>query len=253
MCSSDLPAIGKLKEYKVGGVYICDADDYSEERTILLNEEAYDALWDEQRAGLSHCYESITKYVQDKDAKYTAILVPYDHSQEKTDALWSVYSSEFSEEDCRFTLDGGYISALQQADYFIKEIGQIFMYIGLVLAAFAILLFSNFISVSISQKSREIGILRAVGARSNDVFKIFFSESFCIAIICVIISTVGNIVLCGILNTEIASMLGAAIFNFGIPSFLIVVAIALLTAVVATFIPVWKAVRKKPVDSIRAI
>ena len=117
----------------------------------------------------------------------------------------------------------------------------------------AALLLSNFISVSISQKKKEIGILRAVGARSFDVFKIFFSESFFITAVCVALATVGSIVICGVLNTEVAAELGASLFVFGVPSLVVLIAIALVTTILATFLPVWNAARKKPVESIRAL
>ena len=107
--------------------------------------------------------------------------------------------------------------------------------------------------VNISQKKREIGILRAVGARGTDVFKIFFSESFFISLICVLFSTLGSFALCAVLNVELAEGLGASLFVFGIPSFAVLVGVALLTAVIATFLPVYNAARRKPVDSIRAL
>ena len=159
----------------------------------------------------------------------------------------------YAADDSKIGVVGNYIDSLQMIDTMVVELSRIFFYAGLVLAVFAILLFSNFISVSISQKRREIGILRAVGARSLDVFKIFFSESLVIAVICSILSIAGSTVLCRVLNTELGSALGASIFVFGVTSILIIFAIALLTAVLATFLPVWNAAKKKPVDSIRAI
>ena len=120
-------------------------------------------------------------------------------------------------------------------------------------ALFAILLFSNFISTSINQKRHEIGILRAVGARGNDVFKIFFSESFVIAFICSLLATVATAIVCSLLNTTLAAEIGASIFVFGPFSIAIVIVTALVTAILATFVPVWLAARKKPVESIRAI
>ena len=92
-----------------------------------------------------------------------------------------------------------------------------------------------------------------MGARSEDVFKIFFSESFFIAALCTALATVASIVVCGLLNTFVAASLGASLFVFGAASFGILVGIALLTALVATFLPVYHAAKKKPVDSIRAL
>lgn len=138
-------------------------------------------------------------------------------------------------------------------DNMVEALSKVFLYVGLVFALFAALLLSNFISVSISNKKREIGILRAVGARSTDVFKIFFSESFTITVICIALSTVLSIVVCGLINTMTATYVGASLFVFGILSFLIMIAIAVLTAIVATFLPVYNAAKKKPVDSIRSL
>ena len=103
-------------------------------------------------------------------------------------------------------------------------------------------------------KKRDIGILRAVGARSSDVFKIFFSESAVISVICIALSIIGSIIVCGALNAEVGAMLsGVSVFVFGPISIAMLIGLALATAVLATFFPVYKAAKKKPVDSIRAI
>jgi len=114
-------------------------------------------------------------------------------------------------------------------------------------------LLSNFIAISISYKKREIGILRAVGARSIDVFKIFFSESFVITAVCLVISIVGSVAVCSAINAILVDLIDASLFVFGPLSWIVLLAIAFVTAVVATFIPVWNAAKKKPVESIRAL
>jgi ABC-type antimicrobial peptide transport system permease subunit len=119
---------------------------------------------------------------------------------------------------------------------------------------FAALLLCNFISVSISYKKKEIGILRAVGARGIDVFKIFFSESLIIAAICVLLASIGTALVCKVLNAEMGDAIaGVSLFVFRPLSLLMLIGIAILTAAIATFLPVWNAARKKPVESIRAL
>ena len=115
------------------------------------------------------------------------------------------------------------------------------------------LLLSGFIATSISYKKKEIGILRAVGARGADVFKIFFSEAFVIALICFVLGVAGSIFGCRMLNAELADTINASIFVFGAASFAILLGIALITSAVATFFPVSSAARKKPVEAIRAL
>ena len=192
-----------------------------------------------------------TKYEKPENAIFNAVYIPYNSSLKSE---LSMFTFEWAEDDSRYSISHAVGDALELVNSMITELSTVFMWIGIVMAVFAALLLSNFISVSISHKKRDIGILRAVGARSSDVFKIFFSESFFIALISIIISMVGCFVACSIINTEIGSALsGVSLFVFGPMSMLILVGVALVTAVVATFLPVYNAAKKKPVDSIRAI
>lgn len=130
---------------------------------------------------------------------------------------------------------------------------QIFLWVGVVMAVFSMLLLFNFISVSITYKKKEIGILRAVGARSADVFKIFYSESAIIAVICFALAMAACFILCPILNREVAGVLGASIFVFGPLSWLVMLGIAVITSMIATFLPVYGIAKRKPVESIRSL
>lgn len=65
---------------------------------------------------------------------------------------------------------------------------------------FVALLLLNFITISIGRKKKEIGILRAIGARGVDIFKIFFCESGVIVGICLILSVVGTPIAAAVLN-----------------------------------------------------
>ena len=221
---------------------------------FYITETVYNKLWKAQRATIAYYNEYLTNYVSSKNNVYYAAFIPYDLSDTSSNNLLAIYKNqEFSEKDTRFYLDGQMFSRLEMVDETIEELSKIFLIIGAVLAVFAALLLSNFISMSISNKKREIGILRAVGARGSDVFRIFFSESFVIALICTGLSIGASIGGCMLLNEEVGSVFGASIFNIGIPSMIIIFAIALLTAIVATFLPVRNAAKKKPVESIRAL
>ncbi len=252
----DLLTDADIREYVIVGVVPnLDVNSYHGSRySLYLSEADANELWELQKTFLESYMEQDTNYVSDPDAIYSTLYLPYAHTEEQTDYLWSIYNAnEFDEQDSRLLLKGSYVGSLRTVDSMVKTLSKVFLYAGLALALFSILLFSNFISVSISQKKREIGILRAVGARSFDVFKIFFSESFVIALISVVLSLTGSFVLCNVLNNNFGAQLGASIFVFGIPSIAIIIAIALVTAVLATFLPVYHAAKKKPVESIRAL
>ena len=242
--------VGDPTLYTVVGI-VLDNESYS---SAFISESEFNRLWKAQRDTLDYYSTSKTDYVAKNLTSYSTIYAPFSSTEVEKTYLWGLYSNEeYDENASRISISGRYISELQMMDEMVKSLSQVFLYVGLVFALFAILLFSNFISTSISQKKREIGILRAVGARGADVFKIFFSESFVIAFICSLISTAGTAVLCSVLNTTMAAEMGASIFVFGPFSIAIIIGTALITAILATFVPVWLAARKKPVESIRAL
>ena len=241
------------KELKVVGILL--ADSANSNAFIALSDATYDhfkVISDEENPNYySSKNWTESKYEKPENAIFNAIYIPYNSSLKNQ---LSMFTFEWAENDSRYSISHAVGDALEMVNSMITELSKVFMWIGIVMAVFAALLLSNFISVSISHKKRDIGILRAVGARSSDVFKIFFSESFFIALISIVISMVGCFVACSIINTEIGSALsGVSLFVFGPISILILVGVALVTAVVATFLPVYNAAKKKPVDSIRAI
>ena len=243
---------GAAHNFNVVGFYDDNASAY--EWRVLLSDNKYDSLWDTHKMVTPYYHESTTKYVAAKDAIYSTVFIPYDHSDSATRSIMSIYANEsFDENDTRIELNCSLTGRFNMVDSTITEMSKIFLYVGIVMAAFAALLLSNFISVSISHKKKDIGILRAVGARGSDVFKIFFSESFAITFICVILSTIGSIALCEVLNAELGQSIGVSLFVFGILPLLVLVGVAAVTVLVSTFLPVYNAAKKQPIDSIKAL
>ena len=112
---------------------------------------------------------------------------------------------------------------------------------------------SNFIATSISYKKQEIGILRAIGARSNDVFKIFFSESFIIAVVNFLLAAVASGAATIFINTLFRKNVGIliTILNFGMRQILLLFVISIAVVAIASFIPVYKIASKRPIEAIR--
>ncbi len=192
-----------------------------------------------------------TNYSQAEDAVYDYMLAPMsnlkallnkaDVLDEQTDVVYSVSNS----------LYGDVKSINRTVNKFLKY----FLIIGLIFMFFAALLLFNFISVSIGYKTQEIGILRAIGARGIDVFKIFFSESGIIVGICLILAIIGTGVLTFVINRSLKTEFGLAIsiFILGPMPILLMTAVAAAVAFIGTFLPVFLAARKKPVDSIKSL
>ena len=162
------------------------------------------------------------------------------------------YAEEGMDLDLQFQMKSAVMATLGMFDSIIEIISQVFLWVGLGLAVFSSFLLMNFITTSISYKKREIGILRAVGARSSDVFKIFFSEAFIIAIINFILATAASVTTVIILNNYMRNQgINITLLNFGVVQVALMLGISVLVAALASFLPVWKIARKKPVDAIK--
>lgn len=203
---------------------------------------------------LSHVNDEETNYVPESDMKYSNVFVPFRHAESELRSLYQKMAHN-PETDILYSFSHNIANDVNYISTIVNEISVVFIWIGVILAVFSALLLFNFISVSISNKKREIGILRAVGARGIDVFKIFFSESGVIVGICLLLALLGTFLTTVILNNVLRSKLAltAHLFVFGPIPILLMIGIAALVAVVATFLPVYFAAKKKPVDSIRAL
>ncbi len=199
--------------------------------------------------------QSTTNYVPEADAQYASILLPFGHGSDEYDALYAKLNKVDPDTDIVYEFQSSIYESVRQTNDLVETLSTVFLWVGVAMALFSSLLLFNFISMSISNKRKEIGILRAVGARGTDVFKIFFAESGIIVGICTVLSIVGAVVLSMVINDIIMTDAGlsVALFVYGLPSLGIMLGVALVVALISTFLPVYFAARKKPVDSIRAL
>lgn len=154
--------------------------------------------------------------------------------------------------DLQFSMRNQVMNTLDNFNSIIETVAKVLLYVGIGFAVFSALLLMNFISVSISYKRHEIGILRAVGARSSDVFKIFFSEAFIIALINYVLSLIATIVTIIIINRSIRNEgVNVTLLNFGVRQLALMFLISLGVAAIASFLPVWNIARRRPIDAIR--
>jgi ABC-type antimicrobial peptide transport system permease subunit len=155
--------------------------------------------------------------------------------------------------DIAFPLQNSVCFELDGIHEMLHFLAKIFLWVGVGFAVFAALMLSNFISTSIIYKKQQIGILRAIGARSSDVFRIFFSESFVIAMINFVLSASGSFLAVTLINYFVRSKTGILVtmLTFSVRQVLLLFLVSLLVAAVASFIPVKKIASKKPIDAIR--
>ena len=149
-----------------------------------------------------------------------------------------------------FTLD--HLDDLGSIISIYKYLSKYILIVSLVFVLFNILLFSNFIAVTISYSKKQIGILRALGAKAKDVTKIFSFEALIIGLISWVLSIIGFIVICNLLNNSIFGSLyytlNGIVKNPFIPIIMLVYTV--LISLLITLISTSKVTKIKPIDAI---
>ena len=124
--------------------------------------------------------------------------------------------------------------------------------ITLIFALFTILLFSNFIYISINYSKKQIGILRALGTRKNDIIKIFLYESIIVGIISYIISIILWFIAINLLNNSLFGdktyILNGIVTNPLVPIIMFIYTI--IISIIITLISLSKITKIKPIDAI---
>ncbi len=194
-------------------------------------------------------------YETPEDAIYTDIIMPVEWSESALRTLMSRLNSPDDITWMYFYMNNSLYRTVLSVNSTISTVSAIFLAVGIIFAVFAALLLFNFISASISAQNREIGILRAVGARGTDVFKIFFSESAIVVIACWILSIIVTAIMAAVINAILLGSysLPVTIVIFGPLSVLMMLGIAIVVAFLGTFLPVYNASRRRPAESIRAL
>lgn len=191
------------------------------------------------------------KFQADGETKYRFAICRL--AKDKADIRKAVDASFEESDGVRYGLQNYITRTESSVGDIIKSLAKVFLYVGIGVFVFALILFTNYISVSISYKRREIGILRAVGARSSDVFGVFFNEAMVIALIVFLLAAIVGGLSVGAANNSLRNEYNMPItlLNYGIRQVVIIFFGCVLTAAAASFVPVMKTARKKPIDAIR--
>ena len=230
-----MDSISKPYKFKVVGVRYAYDTSMSTERDLILN-------------GESEGYKALVR----ESGNYIFALGKIENRS--TNALKGLVKFNYSNSDIMYRLNNTVMTSVEDVNGFVEGTAKVFLYIGIGFAVFASLLLLNYITISISYKKREIGILRAIGARGMDVFKIFFSEAFIIAIINFVLAFIGCFVACYFINRMFRVDYGflLTVLHVGIRQLILMFLVSLVVAIISSFIPVYLTARKKPIDAIRS-
>ena len=107
-------------------------------------------------------------------------------------------------------------------------------------------------SNSVVERTREIGILRAIGARKRDIRNVFIAETSLIGLASGLFGILVTYVLCPLISLVIKAVTGiGSLLHFHPLHALILVCLSLLLTVISGIIPAIMASRKNVVDALR--
>ncbi|MBR4123961.1 MAG: ABC transporter ATP-binding protein/permease [Clostridia bacterium] len=207
-------------------------------RTELSTEEAYEI--GVQQIGVSSMPQSIVFYPVNFDGKNEVNKMISDYNEGVSD----VYS----------------IVATDNSSFLTKVLSAMINGISIVLIAFAsisLVVSSIMIGiityVSVIERTREIGILRSLGARKKDISHIFSAETIIIGVLSGLIGVAITYLLCPLISLIVAN--SAGINNVAVLNplhALILVGISTLLTLTSGTIPSRIASRKDPVECLRS-
>jgi len=138
----------------------------------------------------------------------------------------------------------GVEDALRYVSLFLMGIGSI----SLVVASVSIL---NIMLMSVTERTKEIGIMKAVGASKKDIMKMFVLESLILGIIA---SFIGGILSLGIVFviTDLILKDVSSLFDRGVFLYIVGgIGFGIITSLTGGVYPALKASKMKPIDSLK--
>ena len=105
--------------------------------------------------------------------------------------------------------------------------------------------------MSVTERTREIGVLKSIGARKKDIRLIFSTESLLIGLLSGVVGIILSLVLGGILSAVLTAVLGFAPIRMMWYFFAEALLISIVISVIAGVYPASKAAKLDPVESLR--
>ena len=271
---TDMPAIPGLisicGEEAMQGVY---AHMTEELKTLTITEESFTLLLqgnfipDKDFATME---ETLYKLAPQTDATYDSVLEDLGDAEATAPATINFYAKDFESKDLiedfirTYNDQAGELDKLQYTDIvgiMMSSVSTIINAISYVLIAFvAISLVVSSIMIgiityiSVLERTKEIGILRAIGASRKDIGRVFNAETLIVGFVAGMIGILTTLVLNIVINiilyhlTEIANLRAALPVGGAIA----LVLISMLLTFIAGLFPSGIAAKRNPVEALRS-
>ena len=207
-----------------------------EQNTALINSVAYEKDKATLEAKHLDAVVGLIRIIPDNEIKIRNAIS--DYLENHANGVWTVN---------KVLEQTGYIKST------MNLMKKIFYWVSLGLGIFASFMFGNYLINSIMARKKEIGILRAIGATSRDIFHICLFEGLIlfavIFSISSLISGIAGIVINSMVKSDLGIMISISVF--GIRQVALIFAVSLAVTLVVSLIGSYVVSKRKPIDVIR--
>ena len=216
----------------------------------------------------------LTLMAPDTDATYSKMLVKLGATEKAVPASINFYAKDFNSKEKIEEFISDYNKAVEAEgktekiiEYtdvigiMMSSISTIIDVISYVLIAFvsislvvSSIMIGIITNISVLERTKEIGILRAIGASKRDISRVFNAETFIIGLVAGVIGIVTTIILCIPVNIIIRYLSGFSNINASMPwiAGVVLVLISMALTMIAGIIPARNASKKDPVEALRS-
>jgi putative ABC transport system permease protein len=213
--------------------------------------------------------EALYGFAPQKDATYESTLKDLGNAVKESPASINFYAKDFHAKDNIEQFIADYNASVEEKDkleytdiigIMMSSVSIIIDVISYVLIAFvsislvvSSIMIGIITNISVLERTKEIGILRAIGASKKDISRVFNAETFIIGVAAGIIGIVFTILFCFPVNAIIQALSGFSNIKAVLPwvGAIILVIISMLLTIFAGLIPAKNASKKDPVVALR--
>ena len=269
-----------------------DDELFAQVRTMLTEQikEQMKAMTEQQLSGLPDAQKAVMldaamkNYTEQELAKYYDLFMPatvsdstYDKNLEAFGVVTkdspssiNIYTATFEAKDMitdaieRYNSKADEDDKISYTDYVgimmssITTIINVISYVLIAFVAISLVVSSIMIGIityiSVLERTKEIGILRAIGASKRDVSRVFNAETLVVGFTAGLIGIASTLLLCIPVNAIIRSLSGIENIGAELPpvAAVILVVISMVLTFIAGLIPSGIAAKKDPVEALRS-
>ena len=271
--SSNSDIVKEQKENKEVNVFTGIKFPTDDEKT----EFSIENLSDEQKLAMSKLTpeqigEMMQTYTENKDASYEKNLIKLGSIDSEKPSSIKIYPKNFESKDLITTgieeynnkqkengKEENVINYTDMVGIMMKSVTQIIDAVSYALIAFvsiSLVVSSIMIGIityiSVLERTKEIGILRAMGASKKDISRVFNAETFIIGLISGLLG-IGITILLTIPINKVIYVLSSVTITAKVPlvAGVVLILISMLLTIIAGLIPAKMASKKDPVEALR--